>query len=234
MNNLSLLTYTHTKTSDLHPAYFGRIKKYFPQLENLYVTCNEHILYGKCIVYNDSDSHSVQMINVLNEISTDYVIYCQEDYILFDNVLIDDIQDYLSTMELDKDIPFVRLIVSGVGNGNVVYNNSLNYVDINLEYYFSTQATIWRKSVLVEMFEKSQIDTIFNEPLNSPFLKEITQKGLFSTKVGNQVGGHFNSKVFPYIATAVVKGKWNLTEYQPELDLVFSEYNIMPFERGIW
>ena len=75
-------------------------------------------------------------------------------------------------MELDKDIPFVRLIVSGVGNGNVVYNNSLNYVDINSEYYFSTQATIWRKSVLVEMFEKSQIDTIFNEPLNSPFLKE--------------------------------------------------------------
>ena len=83
------------------------------------------------------------------------------------------------------------------------------------------------------MFEKSQIDTIFNEPLNSPFLKEITQKGLFSTKVGNQVGGHFNSKVFPYTATAIVKGLWNYSEYEKELDLICTEYNINPFLRGI-
>lgn len=233
MNNLSLLTYTHTKAADLHPAYFGRIKKHFPQLENVYVTCNEHIPYGNCVVYNNSDSHWVQMVNALNKITTDYVIYCQEDYILFDDVLVEDIQKYLDTMDSDTEIPFIRLIVSGVDNGNVVYGDSLNYVDVNSEYYFSTQATIWRKSVLIEMFTKSKIDTIFNEPLNSPFLRGISSKGLFSSKIGKKVGGHFNSKVFPYIATAVVKGKWNFSEYEPELDLLFKEYNINPFQRGI-
>ena len=52
-------------------------------------------------------------------------------------------------------------------------------------------------------------------------------------KRGNTVGGHFNSHSYPYIATAVVKGKWNHSEYSKELDIVFHKYDINPFERGI-
>jgi hypothetical protein len=233
MKNLSLLTYTHTNVADLHPAYFGRIKKHFSQLENVYVTCNEYVPYGNCIIYNDSEPHWLQMVKALNRIPTDYVIYCQEDYILFDDVLVEDVQTYLEVMDADIDIPFIRLIASGVGDRDVAYGDSLNYVDVNSEYYFSTQATIWRKSVLIEMFTRSKIDTLFNEPLNSPFLRDISTKGLFSSKIGKRVGGHFNSKVFPYIATALVKRKWNFSEYNYELELLFSEYNIMPFERGV-
>jgi hypothetical protein len=232
MNNLSLLTYTHTKVVDLHEAHFGRIAKHFPQLNNVYVTCNEFIPFAKCITYNDLDPYWLQMVTVLNQIPTDYVLYCQEDYILFSDVLVDDIQHYLDVMESDTDIPFIRLIASGVGNGEVSYNESLNYVEVDSHYYFSTQSTIWRKSVLIEMFTDSKMDTIFNEPLNSPFLKKISTKGLFSTKVGNSVGGHFNSKVFPYIATALVKGKWNMTEYGEELSSVFDEYGIYSNNRG--
>ena len=44
---------------------------------------------------------------------------------------------------------------------------------------------------------------------------------------------HYDSIVFPYICTAIVKGKWNMNEYQNELDKLFGEYNINPFERGI-
>jgi hypothetical protein len=39
--------------------------------------------------------------------------------------------------------------------------------------------------------------------------------------------------VFPYIATAINKGKWNMSEYSKELDFLFKEYNVNPFERGI-
>jgi len=38
---LTLLTYTHTNTKDVHPVYFGELEKYFPYLENNYITCNE-------------------------------------------------------------------------------------------------------------------------------------------------------------------------------------------------
>ena len=44
---------------------------------------------------------------------------------------------------------------------------------------------------------------------------------------------HYDSLVFPYIATAINKGKWNYNEYQKELDIFFTEYEINPFERGI-
>ena len=44
---------------------------------------------------------------------------------------------------------------------------------------------------------------------------------------------HYDSLVFPYIATAINKGKWNYNEYQKELDELFTEYEINPFERGI-
>ena len=36
---------------------------------------------------------------------------------------------------------------------------------------------------------------------------------------------HFDSLVYPYIATAIVKGKWNFQEY-PELKKLLDSYNI--------
>ena len=37
---------------------------------------------------------------------------------------------------------------------------------------------------------------------------------------------HFDSKVFPYTATAIVKGKWNFSEYSRELKEVLAECSI--------
>ena len=45
---------------------------------------------------------------------------------------------------------------------------------------------------------------------------------------------HYDSLVFPYTATAINKGRWNMTEYQKELNDIFEEYDINPFDRGIW
>jgi hypothetical protein len=234
MNNLSLLTYTHTNTKDLHPAYFGRLEKYFPSLKNSFVLCNEKINYANCIVYDDSKTHGNQMITALEQISTDYVIYAQEDYILFDYVNETEIEKLIGYMQSDKEIPFIRLIQSGLGNITQQYNEDLAYLDSGWEYYFSTQITIWRKDILLEMYKKSNPEKITSTEVNLvQHLRDISIKGLFHLKRGNQVGGHFNSYVYPYIATGVVRGKWNYTEYESELKDVFFEYDINPFERAI-
>jgi hypothetical protein len=44
---------------------------------------------------------------------------------------------------------------------------------------------------------------------------------------------HYDSFVYPYVATAINKGKWNLNEYTEELNPIFEEYGINPFERGM-
>ena len=35
---------------------------------------------------------------------------------------------------------------------------------------------------------------------------------------------HYDSSIYPYVATAVVKGKWNMYEYKEELTRIFNEY----------
>jgi hypothetical protein len=226
MNNLTLLTYTHSKCVDLHPAYFGRIEKYFPSLKNKYVTCNEFVPYGECVVYDNEDTHSNQMVNVLSKIPTDYTIYSQEDYVLFDYVKEDVIKQYIDLMETDKSIGFIRLIRSGVGDMDTEYNTDLLYVDSNSEYFFSTQATIWRREVLLEMFKNSEVDSIFNETHNSKFLKDLNVVGLYEAHRGNKVGNHYNSTSYPYIATAKVRGYWNMFEYPTQVYELMQEYNL--------
>jgi hypothetical protein len=44
---------------------------------------------------------------------------------------------------------------------------------------------------------------------------------------------HYDSCVFPYIATAIVKGKWNITDYPKEIREILEEYKIDPNIRGV-
>ena len=43
---------------------------------------------------------------------------------------------------------------------------------------------------------------------------------------------HWDSKVYPYVATAIVKGKWNYSEYESELSSLHKEYNVDKNIRG--
>lgn len=227
MDNISLLTYTHSKCTDLHAPYFGRIQKYFPQLIHNYVTSNEYVPYAKYIWYDDNSKHSDQMLNALNRIPTTYVMYSQEDYILFDQVKIEEIEKAIRVLETDPKIGFIRLIHSGLGfDKNRSYDNNYNYLDKSAEYYYSTQVTIWKKNILQQMFELSKVSSIFQEAHNSPYLKTLPVDGLYERVHGAAVGGHYNSYTYPYIATAKVKGEWNLKEYPNELNELFDEYKI--------
>jgi len=227
LNNISLVTYTHSKCVDLHEAYFDRIKIFFPELQHNYVTSNQQIDYGTCLVYNDTDSHSTQMLNILEVIPTDYLIYSQEDYILFDTVNVDELEKAIQVLNNDPKIGFIRLIHSGLGaDPSKSYDNNYNYIDKSSEYYYSTQISLWRKATMQQMFEASKVKSIFNEPSNSPFLRQLDIDGLYEKKRGDGVGGHYNSYTYPYIATAKVKGKWNIQEYPKEIEKVILHYNI--------
>ena len=43
---------------------------------------------------------------------------------------------------------------------------------------------------------------------------------------------HWDSKTYPYIATAIVKGKWNLSEYQSELGFILNSNRVDLSARG--
>ena len=232
--NITLITYTHSKVSDLHKPYFDSIKKYFNPLNHI-VLCDKKIDYDGITMslYENDSKYYQQMINALSEVKTDYVIYSQEDYILFDNVNKDKINKLIKLLDEDNKISFIRLIYSGIDFNIKDYNDELFYLNQDNMYYFSTQITIWRTKDLIEMFKSSKTKSIFDEPENSLHLKNLGKIGLCVKEKGDRVGGHYNSSVYPYIATAIVKGKWNETEYGNKLKVIFSEYNINKELRGV-
>ena len=64
--------------------------------------------------------------------------------------------------------------------------------------------------------------------------QHLDMRGLYSYH-GEPKRGiyHHDSIVFPHIATAIIKGKWNLSEYPTELTPLLEKYNINPEVRGI-
>ena len=65
-------------------------------------------------------------------------------------------------------------------------------------------------------------------------VKEMKLRAAYSHTNGASRRGifHYDNPVYPYIATAVGKGLWNLSEYEAELSKVFVEYAIDPTVRG--
>jgi hypothetical protein len=172
------------------------------------------------------------MLGGLSKIETEYLIYSQEDYILYDFVNEDLLSKYIDVLDNNKNIMFIRLINSGLSGEETIQDEDFFVIDNNDEYFFSTQITIWRKEVLMNMFKLSKTKLISEETRNSPFLKSLGGLGLCTKLKGEKVGGHFNSIVYPYTAVAILRGKWNFTEYGNVLEDLLKKYNIDKNKRG--
>ena len=68
-------------------------------------------------------------------------------------------------------------------------------------------------------YEKYQHDNIWDSEVRlNELAKNLDLKGVFLYNIENKRGkNHWDSNDFPYIATAIVKGKWNFQEYKNEL-----------------
>ena len=162
--NLSLLTHSHTDCSDILPLHFNKIQKYYYEYYKLntphYLLVNDKIdspYSTNQIYYNNNETFGNRIIKALTNIKEDYVVFLLEDYILYDYVDFGKMLYYTNILNKDKNIGFIRLIQSGVVSSNT-YNDELIVLDKFSPYYFSTQATIWRKSVLLNLFCNYNID----------------------------------------------------------------------------
>lgn len=234
MNNLTLLTYTHSNCSDIHQIYFDSFERYFNEINHV-VLVNSAINDDRIteVIYDEESDYYEQILLGLSKIETDYLIYSQEDYVLYDFVNKDLISKYVNLLDNDRDIMFLRLINSGLNGLEKDYDDEFIVIDEDNEYYFSTQITIWRKSDLERMFKLSKTKYISEEPKNSPFLKSLNGLGLCTKLKGDMVGNHFNSLIYPYTAVAILRGKWNFSEYGEILEKLLNKYNIDKNKRGL-
>jgi len=238
MNDLALFTWTNTEYSDVFSTYFGNIEKYFLDLEKSYVAINtldENISDNHIQLVNDENTtYCERIISCLDHIGENYILYMQEDFILYDYVNYSELVrcfEYLKS----SDYSCIKLLRSGSDSLDI--KKSERIYQSCKELSAVHQSLIWKKKDFMQIILNLNPKTIRDFEFNSNASYIMNRLGYkscfyFDEKSPSR-GGHYDSMVFPYTATSISAGKWNMTEYSNEINKFSNEYGIDLNERGI-
>ena len=238
IDNLALVIDSTYKYSDAWPLYFNGVEKYFLKDIKKYIFTDKYDLDIENVTpiyYDNNDSYRNQFLGCLKQVKEKYMIYNSEDYILYDNVNMDIIHSFVDVLENDTTYDFIKFI-KGPEITREYKHKDLHIIDKS-KNFFAQQASIWKTESFVKIFENSipENGRMQQEPLGSGVCIKLGLGGL-QHNIGTEVkrgNHHWDSKIFPSMATAIVKGKWNMKEYGDLLTPLFKEYNIDPNKRGI-
>ena len=236
---ITLCTYTHTNCMDLWEPYLDSLDKYLPEIPSVVLVNEDYEDSGRHRFrsYNETKNYCEEYVRCLKEnVDTKYFIYMQEDFILYDHPNNEAMNRYVQFLETDS-CSFVRLIRCGdVSSTRAV--NDLYWVTEPTKLHtstncFSMQPTIWNKERFIELYEATKRQR-FGESGFVENMNRLNIRGVYAYngEPMRKNSLHYDSSVFPYIATAIVKGKWNASEYDVELANIFSQYEIDPSLRG--
>lgn len=239
-SNIVHLTFSHTDCSDIWPAYFGETKKYLNSTMQHYLCINKisELIpsYINPIVYNEKETYPKRLLYCLKELSSNfkYVFFDHEDMFLYDFLNEEHLENYYKIM-VEEDLDHIRLIKGGDCK-SVPHpkDNTLHNFNLKSKWIFSIQPSFWKINTLIKILEANLDINIWElEVKSQKVVKKLKIKAAFSHAQGTRRGlYHFDNSIYPYIATAIGKGKWNYSEYKSELSKVFEEYKIDPTVRG--
>ena len=115
IKSVALLTYSHSSYKDVLDIYFLQLTKCFPQINGYLLIDKLHSIIPsnhKVIHYDDDTYYYKHILNALKIIEEDYIIYMQDDFILFDEPNLNILNQCLTKISLNN-IDFIRLIRSG-------------------------------------------------------------------------------------------------------------------------
>ena len=237
MKNYCIIMYSHSSYSDAWEMFCGQIEKYLPKEIKRYAFVDESNNLPEnweIVTYDESLSYNKRMASCLNAINEEYVIIHHEDMPLYDKPDLDFIEDKIEMMPL-YNIDYIKLIKGGnVGIPETQFSDKLYELPRNGDCYFSVQPSLCKRESLQKLYENCDVENIHEfEPKAHLMSILLNYKNLYYYDNEPQRGlCHWDSKVYPYVATAIVKGKWNYSEYESELSILHKEYNIDKNIRG--
>ena len=245
LQEIPVVVNTTSKNNDVWKMFYSQIKKHFPQHAEIYtfsdVPSTEFV--GQTFLYDKNLKFRSQFLSCIKKVSERYCIFISEDYVLYDNVNINKIEFLQNILREDDTISFIKLF-KGADFQEPLYKGIENLFELSLSnpYFFSQSATLWRTRDLEKIFENGPDLHIAGEGPNDHFelgaqetCRKLNLKGLYYYNNEPKRGiYHHDCSIFPHVATALVKGKWNLSEYYKELMPLLIEYQINSSERGIY
>ncbi len=231
---MKLLLYTHSDYSWVWKYWHKQTDKFLKNFEKIcMINSNSEFRDDyKTIKYNDKENYKNRIISCLDKISdNEVVIFLHEDMFLYDVPKIDTLNKY-SQLIIDEKCDCIKLIraFQNLDKSNL-HKNLLKNPSNQL---FSIQPTLIKVKTLKYIFLNVPGNNIweFESNTTSKYLGNINSLCSYDKDFDLKRGKyHYDSSVFPYICTAVIKGKWNYKEYRKELYEIFfdKKFNIFSY-----
>lgn len=228
MYNFSHILYSHSDYDNVWEVWKYQLDKYLPNSKvHMFIdnfSLKEKYPYN-IIFYKDGIPYTDRVISCLNQLLDDeeVVIYQHEDMFLYDKPYIETLNEFSELVKADE-VDLIRLVrVVDIDNKSKkhkwLYENPIGDK-------YSTQPTIIKVKTLKKIFSYSPNKNVWDfEKHCSITCNDL--KSYFCYIDENRRGLiHYDSKIYPYIGTAVCKGQWNIEEYEKELTSIFYEMGI--------
>lgn len=245
MENLAFVVNTNSNYKDILPMFYGQLRTYYSD-GGVYTFTDggepDPCVHGSTVIYyNKEVCFKDQYLSCIKQVPEKYCITLNDDYILYDSIDFDKIKEYINILET-TDYSFIRFTSTNENHGDK-YVSGLYYVPFYSSNLYSQTASIWKTRTLEKIHDKgpqlhigTRGDTEGHFEFNAnQTCMSLGIEGLVHWNGEPKRGqAHYDNDVFPYIASALVKGKWNLREYKKELEPLLQKYNIDPNIRGIF
>ena len=236
-DNIVLIIDTNSNYSDVWEPCFGRLEKHAKGIKKYAFTDTRHGVIDipddiHTVIYDNGESYRNQLLSCLQQVKEEYIIYTSEDYILFEDVKQAEIEK-ISVILDETDYSFCKFIKGP--ERTFSYRDQIYIIDQNDPNLFAQQASLWNTRDFQKVFEAAPAENtrMQHEPGGSDICRRLGLKGLQHYSGTKKRGlHHHDSNIFPCIATAVVKGLWNVSEYPSEMSEVVKEYDINLNKRG--
>jgi hypothetical protein len=239
INHLDILrvTHTHTDCLDVVELYEDQMSQFFPfKWPHIYLANKEFAtdMGSKFHLYNEMEPYPTRWLKFLKAINSEYIFLDHEDMFLYEQCDLASLTSVIGAF-VENDGDYLRLIKSDQSNYILVEGcQDLYKLKNSSKWIFSIQPSIWKRQALVDVLEKnSEVDVWQLEVKSQKVVKKLNIQSYFSHRNGAKRGlHHYDSEIYPYVATAIGKGQWNLTEYGEKLFPLFIKFKLDPSARG--
>lgn len=215
---ISLIVNTCDAFEDCWDPFFILFKKYWPNFEGIIYLNTENKDYS----YNNLNiiplkvaskknmkpfelSWSECLIDALNNINDEIILYMQEDYFLKDFVNTEDLEKYYNFIKNNNEVDCIHLTDQGTHpDQNSEKKLNLYLANKKSKDLLSCQAAFWRKSALLKCLKTSESGWQF-EQYGSKRAKYLDLNIYVPDRKYIKKNQY---EIIPYVFTGIVQGKW--------------------------
>ena len=231
---MKILLYTHSDYSWVWEYWHQQTDKFLGNFKKICLL-NSNSSFREdyhVIKYDDKLIYKDRILSCLNNINDEeIVLFCHEDMFLYDKPNYEILTQYIDLIKNEK-CSLIKLIRAFENlQSSDIHENLLKN---SYKQLFSIQPTLLKIKTLKYIYKNVPGKNIWEFEANTSkeYLNDLISLCSFVQNKDKKRGKfHYDSSIYPYICTSVVKGKWNFKEYKKELFEIFynKKFNIFSY-----